>query len=302
MPCFHPIQAIKTHAKKPNGKSTMLFKSLDTSLGELIELPCGRCIGCRLERSRQWAIRCLHESELFKTNAFITLTYDDKHLPDDGSINVVHFQKFMKRLRKKIYPKKVRFFHCGEYGDQNGRPHYHACLFGYDFPDKILVNDTNGEFQYESALLNKLWGKGLCQTGDVSFASAAYVARYILKKVTGDLAEDHYNSIDTTTGVINIRKPEYITMSRRPGIGQAWYTKFGSDIYPHDYVIINGKKVRPPKYYDSLLEQNEPILLDSIKNIRKDTALLNTENNTDQRLSVRKELTERKLKQQKRNL
>jgi hypothetical protein len=101
-----------------------------------LELPCGQCIGCRLERSRQWAMRCLHESSLYDRNAFVTLTYDDEHLPPGGSLNYPDFQRFMKRLRKNS-KSPIRFYMGGEYGESTLRPHFHVCLFGYDFPDKV---------------------------------------------------------------------------------------------------------------------------------------------------------------------
>ena len=151
-------------------------------------VPCGQCIGCRLERSRQWAIRCVHEASLHTDNCFITLTYSPDCLPSDGSLNHDDFQKFFKRLRKHIAPKKIRYYMCGEYGEdlqqpsKLGRPHFHACLFGLDFDDKQLYIVRDDVKLYTSATLEKIWGKGFVTIGDVTFESAAYVARYIAKK------------------------------------------------------------------------------------------------------------------------
>ena len=136
-------------------------------------------------------MRCMHEKQSHERSAFITLTYDEEHLPQDGGLDVSHFQKFMKRLRKKR--GKVRFFHCGEYGDMKGRPHYHAILFGIDFwDDQVLVEEKNDNPYYISAELAQLWPFGQHRIGEVTFESSAYVARYIMKKITGKQAPEHY--------------------------------------------------------------------------------------------------------------
>ena len=214
----------------------------------LLTLPCGQCIGCRLERSRQWALRCVHESEFHQQNCFLTLTYDPEHLPKNGSLNVRDIQLFLKKLRKAIEPDKVRFFQCGEYGSNFDRPHHHMILFGYDFPDKeLFFKSVNGQKVYRSRMLEKLWIHGFSSIGDVSFESAAYVARYCLKKVTGDEAEDYYGD----------RKPEYVTMSRRPGIAADWITKYMTDVYPKDFLTIrDGVRCKPAKFYDRIFEKN----------------------------------------------
>jgi len=281
MPCYHPISAWQLlNVKTAKGKPTISFKNpyaspSPTRVG--IQVPCGQCIGCRLERSRQWAIRCVHEAYGSEDNAFITLTYASEHLPPGGSLQKNHFQKFMKRLRKAISPKKVRFFHCGEYGEQNARPHYHACLFGYDFPDKILYTIRDECRLYRSPMLEKLWPNGFSTVGDVTFESAAYVARYITKKITGDLAEKHYQG----------REPEYTTMSRRPGIGKNWYSEFNTDVFPSDEIVLRGKIMRPPRFYDKQLEAENPQLYEKIKVDRKAQALQNAADNTAARLAVK---------------
>src|SRR6185295_14361242 len=202
MACFYPLIAFRGPVGK-SGKASVVFdKRKAISIKEL-ELPCGQCIGCRLERSRQWAVRCVHEAQLHSENCVVTLTYANDFLPSDESVHVEHFQNFMKYLRKAIYPRKVRFFHCGEYGKESvdadtgeyfpARPHYHACLFGYDFEDKVEVGKSKtGTPLYTSKFLEKLWTKGISKIGVLDFESAAYVARYITKKVTGDGASEHY--------------------------------------------------------------------------------------------------------------
>ncbi len=198
MTCYHPITAYQSYWKKPNGKSVIAFNPpgggpTGAPVGsEIISLPCGNCIGCRLERSRQWAIRCSHEASMYSSNSFITLTYNDANLPPDGSLVLRDYQLFMKRLRKHASPQIVRFYHCGEYGSNCrvcglsqlfccckmytpgiGRPHYHACLFNFDFPDKRLHKIENKQPLYSSKLLDELWGKGHSLIGEVTFKSAA---------------------------------------------------------------------------------------------------------------------------------
>ena len=162
-----------------------------------------------------------------------------------GSLHLPDFQNFMKRLRKSIAPKRVRFYHCGEYGDILSRPHYHALLFGYDFDDRKFFAKRNENSVYTSTELSSLWPHGFSVVGSVTFESAAYVARYVMKKVTGERSLDHYGGL----------KPEYTTMSRRPGIGAGWLRRFSSDVFPLDRVIVNGKETRPPRFYDRLLEK-----------------------------------------------
>lgn len=284
-------------------------------------VPCGRCIGCRLERSKQWAIRCVHEASLYTKNSFITLTYNDKHLPH--SLNVEDFQKFMKRLRKANPKIKIRFFQCGEYGtvckycrkSENfckcetfspdlGRPHHHACIFNFDFPDKELWETRDGIKLYRSKKLEKLWPFGFSTIGEVTFESAAYVARYITKKINGEMAKNHYRKIDFETGeILSERKPEYITMSRRPGIAKDWIIKYLTDVYPEDNIIMrNGLKLKPPKYYDSIYDEIDHESLDKIKRKRKIEQNKREEDNSPKRLAQRKQVVQYKTKKLKRGL
>lgn len=225
-------------------------------MGGSLELPCGQCIGCRLERSRQWAMRCMHEASLHESNSFITLTYDESNLPPGGSLTYRDFQLFMKRLRKVA--GKVTFYVGGEYGEALARPHFHACIFGYDFPDKVyLKKASDGSKLYTSALLSKLWPSGMSCIGAVTFASAAYIARYCVQKVNGDAAKAHYERL-TDDGEIISLQPEFNHMSLKPAIGKRWLDKFQSDVYPRDYVVVNGVKTKPPKYYDTIFQKENP--------------------------------------------
>ncbi|AXH74424.1 MAG: replication initiator protein [Microviridae sp.] len=252
MPCYHPMPAVRL----TDGSVKFISRSARNA-ESAIELPCGQCVGCRLERSRQWAMRVMHEASLYESNSFITLTYDDANLPEGGNLVYSDFQLFMKRFRKRTgHP--VRFYMCGEYGEEFNRPHFHACIFGFGFPDKVFYRRTSGgDRLYTSKLLEDLWPKGLSSVGDVTFKSAAYVARYCMGKITGDLAESHYRVV-TDEGEIVDRTPEFNHMSLKPGIGARWLAKFRTDVFPRDYVVVNGVKTKPPFYYDELYKREFP--------------------------------------------
>ena len=139
MPCYSPLIAWRAKHINPSGKTSLVFNQRDAAQpDDPVQLPCGQCIGCRLEKSRQWAMRIAHESSLYDQNCFLTLTFSDEHLPQNLSVSKRDLQLFMKRLRKHFAPRKIRFFQCGEYGELNMRPHYHSILFNVDFPDKYL--------------------------------------------------------------------------------------------------------------------------------------------------------------------
>lgn len=284
MPCYHPLRAFKTAA------GDVVFNELRRfDVIAQLSLPCGQCVGCRLERSRQWAVRCMHEAAAFDSNAFVTLTYDDACLPSDGSLKYRDYQLFMKRLRKVA--GKVRFYMCGEYGDENFRPHYHACLFGYDFSDKKPFKTTgSGSSLYTSETLEALWPHGLSSTADVTFESAAYVARYCMKKVTGKAADAYYEKVDPDTGEIYKLTPEFNKMSLKPGIGHGWYSKYRSDVYPSDEVIVRGKACKPPKYYDKLYAKEFPEKFEDLQFIREMDGRFRFPDNTDERLLVKEQV------------
>ena len=175
----------------------------------------------------------MHEASLHDDNSFITLTYSPENLPEDNSVHVEHLQKFFKRLRKLIAPTKIRYFACGEYGENKNRPHYHAIIFGYSFPDKRLHTKQNGNLLYRSRLLEKAWPYGYSMIGNVSFESCAYVARYVMKKrkgkddyvdKNGKTNASYYEICDPDTGAIYVLNREFCTMSRRPAFDRDWET------------------------------------------------------------------------------
>lgn len=234
---------------------------------------------------------------------FLTLTYSPEKLPPNGSLVLWHFQDFMKRYRKSLGDWKIRYFHCGEYGEKYKRPHYHAIIFGHEFDDKVLYSyDPETKCRtYTSDKLEKLWQNGFCTIGNVSYESCAYVARYVTKKINGEQADDHYWSLNEETGEIRKIIPEYITMSGKPGIGNLWYHKYKKDLYPSDFTILDGVKHPPGKYYDHLLKIDDEKLHKIIKNTRRAAGEKYKENNTPERLLVRETIQIKKMSQLKRN-
>lgn len=243
----------------------------------------------------------MHEAQMHEQNCFITLTYNDNHIPKGESLKYRDWQLFAKRLRKH-YKKKIRFYMCGEYGETFSRPHYHACLFGIDFQDKKPVSELASKAKiYESATLTKIWGKGHTTVGNVTFESAAYIARYIMKKITGDLAKEHYTTIDKW-GEIHEKTPEFNRMSLKPGIGANWFKRFYKDVYPSDEVITNGHASRPPRYYDKINEKNHPENMEDIKYQRYLNSLTRKEDHTDERLATQEIVVNAKISTLKRTI
>ena len=283
MTCYHPLLAYRESGKVVFNKPFPYAKGFN--------LPCGQCIGCRLEHSRQWATRCVHEAQMHDENCFITLTYSDENLPWDGSLNKQHYQAFMKRLRWHNRHKQIRYFHCGEYGEQLDRPHYHALLFNHDFHDKELWTQKEGIKTYTSETLQKLWPLGFSTIGDVTWETAAYCSRYTLKKKTGEQAKEHYWRQINTDLEIQL-EPEYTTMSLKPAIGKEWFNTYKTDCYPSDYITNKGKKFRVPRYYDKLIPESE---LKIYKERRKQKAWEWAHENTPKRLQAREKCTRARL-------
>ncbi len=238
------------------------------------KIACGKCMGCRLDKAHDMANRCMVEAKEYKHNYFLTLTYDNDHLPI-GSKNVAtidpnHFTKFMKDLRmyyKHHYDHDgIRFYGCGEYGDKSGRPHYHIIIFNLPIYDLThWKNNFGGDPLLISDTMNKIWKKGYVVIGDVSFESAGYVARYTMKKQTKTKRTNYYED----NGIVE----EFVRMSRMPGIGRAYYDRNRDKIYKDDgfYVLTDkgSRFVKPPAYYDRLYDEYNQPRLDLLKEQRK---------------------------------
>lgn len=298
MPCYQPLHAWR-------GPGGITFRR-DLSFGLPIQLPCGKCIGCRLGKSKDWSLRIVHEASLYPVNSFITLTYDDHHLPDKQTLVKADFQKFIRALRKSS-KQKIRYFMCGEYGTKcrdHGlkdcpecgsiqRPHYHAILFGKDFADKYhWSTNSHGDRLYRSDELEYHWYQGTSDIGAVTQKSAGYVARYSLKKLGGDLAVEKYGD----------RLWPYVAMSLKPGIGANWYAQNETDIFPHDFAVDEkGRQCPVPKYYRVLLERKNPELAERLRKARVAKAKTSVDNTPD-RLAVREIIHHKKAERLKRNL
>lgn len=274
MACYSPINAYRRH----DGSVGFHDAPADR---ENLELPCGRCIGCRLDRGRDWAVRCMHEAKLFANNTTLHLTYKDEKLPIYGThrrgpspvptLRYSDIQKFLKRLRKEFmghepgpsrsYP--IRYFVAGEYGETTLRPHYHMLLFNFDFFDKQRWGQN-----YTSETLNDIWGLGNTQLSEATPERVAYVTRYALKKVYGRAAENHYQHIDPATGEVFQRAPEMAHMSRRPGIGKWWMDRFPTDFMGRDHIIVDGHKMKTPKYYERKIAEQDDLETEEAKRQR----------------------------------
>lgn len=288
MSCNYPVTAWKSATVNPSGRRSLVFKKERSLLGSPeYKVPCQMCTGCRMERARQWAMRCMHEKRLHNASAFLTLTYRPENLPylENGSATLVKrdLQLFLKRLRLER-PSGLRFFACGEYGETTLRPHYHVLMLNTSFPDmKFHKQSDGGKNLYVSAELDGVWKLGNCLIGEVSFESCAYVAGYLLKNSKYQIAKTeaakaaarlHYNG----------REKEFITMSLRPGLGQGYYLKYEDEVCAHDTVIVRGFECSVPKYYDVLRGRNDPKGLDAAKVLRRANARKRAIDNTNWRM------------------
>lgn len=283
-----------------------------------IQIPCGHCIGCREKYSKDWAARCWHESQFYeKKCCFLTLTLDRNHpqfdeMAPDGSLrrNVyavdeetgktiivskgciqIFISKLRSLLRSSKYGNpKISYFGCGEYGKKLNNPHYHILLFGFDFPDKKLWKVSSaGSSLFRCSFLEEVWPYGFSTIGDVDFRSAAYVARYALKKVSK--SENPYQYYKHYAG----RVPEFTCMTK--GLGSKWFDKYGENLYSEekDFLVVPGKgrfsKQKPPRFYDKLLKRKSPEIYEKIKARRKAYfELVDKSDSTYERLKVREEV------------
>jgi len=321
MSCRKALTAYYARKVNPEtGKRPLVFNQRDGFHDFRQNIGCGRCILCLVEKSRQWATRCVHESQLYEKNCFLTLTFREscqiatrtargryqklkKHKLVDPTVSLHkhHFQDFMKRLRKHFYGNEkggVRYLHCGEYGEKYARPHHHACLFNLDFPDKTLWKTREGVRLYESKTLNMLWGHGDCKIGDVTFDSAAYIARYTVKKLKDLKGQNLYDALCERTKNKKFypdgRLKEYLRMSRRLGLGKGWIDKFQDDVFPKDFIVIRGKKSKVPKFYNKCYELTNPEEYGTLRSMRISNARGN-KNFTPERMEASAIITEQNL-------
>lgn len=259
MPCEEPLEAMQP----VNGGALRFQRGAprDGKAYKRIQIPCGTCILCREEQARQWAVRIAHEATRWPESSFITLTYSDENLPADNGLNYDDLQRFWKRLRKKI--GKLRYYAVGEYGDKTLRPHYHACIFGHAFTEKRIIIRKTPTFLWTSPELEKAWALGQVSVGALTYETARYCAGYVTKKL---ISHQQYVRTDEQTGeLIRLQQPRPF-MSRN--IAQAWWEEWNPGVRNHDWVIINGRKQKPPKAYDRWLGEVAREEMEKIKKER----------------------------------
>lgn len=281
--CYRPLRAFRNRA----GGDVRIGWNVGTE--DAFEVPCGKCVGCRLDRAQAWSVRIMHEAQLYDANVCATLTYDDEHLPSSLSLEYRDVQLFLKRLRKRVCGvskgpdgrKPVRFFVCGEYGGENGRPHYHAILFNCWFGDQQRV----GRY-YRSDLCEDIWDRGRVVLDCVTPAVAAYVAGYVLHKAArADLLD---SVVDRSTGEVSDRCPEFVQMSRRPGIGAGWYSRFSRDLFSGDFAVTEGRKSKVPRYYsEKYFRDGDPLQVEELREARYQRARSQLGESTEERRAVR---------------
>lgn len=278
MACGKPLDAYR-----PASGGPLLFNRPHSGqAGEgyyKIQVPCGQCMLCRLEHARQWAVRITHEATLHDANSFLTLTYNEENLPENGSLRYEDLQKFWKRLRKKI--GKVRYYAVGEYGDERQRPHYHACLFGHAFTDQRIILRQKPHLLWTNKMLEELWGLGTVSVGALTFETAQYTAAYVTKK----LNKRKYVWVNEETGELQELEQPKAFMSLRPAIGRQWLDDFGNGTYAQDHVVIGGRAQKPPKYYDQWLGKRSEIALEMIKMGRMEKGEKKTKEENEARLA-----------------
>lgn len=274
------------------GKHAMLRPD---SIWQRLELPCRRCPSCRLEYSRQWALRGACEFQMHDKSSFVTFTYAPRYLPKSGSLIKSHYQKLFKRMRKAGY--EFSYMVAGEYGEKLGRPHYHAIFFGEDFKrDSVPSSFTRSAKMplWENQKLTKLWGKGHVVIGSVSLASIRYVASYITNRFYGSEAAlaQHYGK----------RLPEFMQPSLKNPIGKRWIEKYTSDVFPRDEFVHEGRKMKPPAYFFRWLQKKDPSLALDISFRRSQYMKENSHKFSIERALARESIMLSRFKNKMRNL
>ncbi len=282
MPCYAPLQGYKDITT-----GGLVFSKKNAT--QKMEVACGQCLGCRVDHRLMWSIRIIHEASMHIDNfgnSWATLTYRDPsactdeqyrsgyYIPADYSLRPSDVSDFVRSLRRGNRDHKIRYFYCGEYGDENQRPHYHICIFNHSFDDQYLWKDDEGVYTYTSEELQKHWPWGFTTVAPLNLQTAAYTAGYALKKITGKRAEEHYLRCDEH-GEAYWLLPEYIRMStgrgKPSGLGATFYEKFSSDIFPSDQSPIpgHGQSELVPRYYKNILAEQNPAMLEDVKELRR---------------------------------
>lgn len=303
MPCFSPLSGYRSRHINKNGKREIVFNQNKGLVDLSLKVPCGKCIGCKIAYAQGWQTRLHNEAKMHPDNCFVTTTYNPENCPPLMSLDKKHLQNFHKKIRNHY--GSFRFYACGEYGELNKRPHYHAALFGIglsSFDDlKRYKKTPQGFWLYTSETLTELWGKGFVVIAAFTAETAGYICQYVTKKITGPKSELNYMRFDSTTGETWQVETEFAIMSRRPGLGSTWYDKFKTDAFPDDFLVRNGKRIPVPNYYRRKLEKENNAMYSELKLTRKIRAKKSSDNTAD-RLYTREECTLARLKAKKRTL
>lgn len=281
MPCTAPIAAFQSSKGGP------LHFQKQNAGDRALQVPCNQCHDCRKRRLSDWGLRMMHHASLYPDNCFLTLTYDDAHLPEQGSLYKPHLQQFFKRLRHHTI-RHLSYYACGEYGERTQRAHYHVALFNYDFQDKVAFRKIGDHTLYLSNQLTKIWGHGQTSVGSLTYESACYTASYIMQRTLGKGCPK-YCTLDEETGQLIPLVQPFAVMSLRPAIGKPWIEKYHQDIYGHDKdrIHVKGRPLMPARYYDKIYDTINPDHMEKIKQQRVE----NTEPQTLQSLRARAENT-----------
>lgn len=263
MACYHPITLpVKQKPITPDGRAFWVERTL----------PCGKCLGCRANQARDWSIRIMHETQMHDAAWFLTLTYSNERIPENGSLDPTHLRKLFKDLRRS-QEQPISYFACGEYGEETQRPHYHAVVYGVDFLDKHIHRPDPTRPVWRAKSLEDHWPHGISEFSTVTPGSAAYVSGYVRKKVSKRDNPEAYTRVDDDTGELVEIHPEFSRMSLKPAIGKRWIEKYWTDVYPRDYVVVAGMEFRPPRYYDKWMDQNHPDIMFDVRYQRDQNAV-----------------------------
>lgn len=294
MSCNKPLVAYQAFKKNTRGTRSISF-SPDGGTHP-IALPCGQCIGCRLDKARAWAMRIYLEGLQHEDSCFVTLTYDEENIPDGNTLSPTDLQRFIKNLRNHHRHLRLRYYAVGEYGGITQRPHYHAILFGIRFHDRSVFKHKRDYSIDISGTLARAWPHGVSTIQDNSIEAAAYVSRYAVKKITGKKAEEAYQVVDPETGEIFQQHPEFARMSRNPGIGSEWLKKYHSDLYPKGYVTDGkGNKFPPPEYFNKLFEKWHPEVYQAMREERREEVFEKYSTHNYERAEAREKIQKAKI-------
>lgn len=214
-------------------------------------VPCGKCRSCRISRSREWTVRMMHELDSHESAIFLTLTYDPEHMPEDEAIDKRSLQLCLKRIRKRLGERKIKYYASGEYGEQYGRPHYHAIIYGLTPNDREIIQES--------------WPYGMIHIGTVTYDSARYVADYIQK--------------DDRASKYGDRQPPFALQSQ--GLGKQYALRNQVQLREDLGGTIFGRPTGLPRYYKKILEIPTEVLFEAGREKREEVLKKHEERTQD---------------------